>query len=655
MATTYYTDIQKLYVAYFNRPADVAGLAYWETVVEANKGSTALVSAAFAASAEYKANYAGQTNEQIVNTVYTNLFSHAADAPGQAYWANLLNNKQITIDNVVSQIAAGALTTDLTAYNNKVTAAAAFTAALDLPAEQAGYANPLAIPAARTFLSGVTDNASLAAAIAPATLNASVAAVVAAGTPFTLTNALANLQTANDAKAAFLDVAIDGKVGGTISTETDISANVTAKVAALDALVAGDYTNSTSNVKSALLADQMSANATLLATDQATVAADNAAIAKIAGLSAAMNAEASTKAGVTAANTALVSAATDLAVKLSAYNIVNGATVTVAANGTVAGVITLDSSNHLVLATGVTEATKPGVTALLAASIANESAEVTVTAATSAEAAALAQFNYLDQSALEVTDLAGLKTMIGTDITIAAGAQPTLADITTETSILTNRATTADAIAAAPGATPAQVTAAATAHTTLNNFTSAVATYMTDAAVNPNAAKLTADSALVTADNATVKSLATAVADLNTANAIATQLASVNGSVAAATKVFADHSLSIPVNAAGTLVASAGSDIYVAGTTDATIALFGLQGNDSLYIGSKYAFGGTDITKGNDSVLEVFFVANATGGTDVKLETKVFGSNSSDAEITITLTGVSVDHVHLANGIITVS
>lgn len=62
MATTYHNDIQKLYVAYFGRPADPAGLAFWETQVEAANGSTAAVSAQFAASAEYKSTYAGMTS-----------------------------------------------------------------------------------------------------------------------------------------------------------------------------------------------------------------------------------------------------------------------------------------------------------------------------------------------------------------------------------------------------------------------------------------------------------------------------------------------------------------------------------------------------------------------------------------------------------------
>src|SRR5438093_1501172 len=102
MATTYNTDIQKLYIAYFNRPADYFGLNYWEGVVEAANGSTAAVSAAFAASAEYKAAYAGLDTNHVLGQIYQNLFGHAADLPGLTYWADALAKKVFTIDQAVT-------------------------------------------------------------------------------------------------------------------------------------------------------------------------------------------------------------------------------------------------------------------------------------------------------------------------------------------------------------------------------------------------------------------------------------------------------------------------------------------------------------------------------------------------------------------------
>jgi trimeric autotransporter adhesin len=186
-----YTEaVQQLYVAYFNRPADVAGLTYWEGVVANAKGSTAAVSAAFAGSAEYKAAYANMDAYHVVAQVYQNLFGHAPDLPGLNFWGQALLAGQMTVDNVVTEIAKGAQGTDLTAYNNKVAAATAFTVALDTPAEVLGYDGDAANAAAKTFISSVTDDASLAAAIAPAALNATVSGIVDihnVGQTFTLT------------------------------------------------------------------------------------------------------------------------------------------------------------------------------------------------------------------------------------------------------------------------------------------------------------------------------------------------------------------------------------------------------------------------------------------------------------------------------------
>jgi hypothetical protein len=191
MATTYYNDLQKLYVAYFNRPADPGGLAFWEGVVEKANGNTAAVSAEFAKSPEYKDAFKGQTNEQIVDTIYKNIFGHAADATGKAFYAKALTENRITVDLVVKDIAGGAQGTDLTAFNNKVKAAEAFTTALDTDAEKAGYAGVDALKLAKDFIAGVTTDASYAAAIAPTNLNKVVADVVHAGTPFVMTSALA--------------------------------------------------------------------------------------------------------------------------------------------------------------------------------------------------------------------------------------------------------------------------------------------------------------------------------------------------------------------------------------------------------------------------------------------------------------------------------
>jgi hypothetical protein len=163
-----YTEaVQKLYVAYFSRPADAAGLAYWEAVITAQKGDTAAVSTAFAASAEYHAAYAGKDAYNVVATIYQNLFGRAPDLAGLNFWGQGLLNKAFTVDIAVTEIAKGALGTDLVAYNCKVAAATVFSAALDTPELVRAYSGDNANAVAKGWLSTVVDTDSLAAAIAP--------------------------------------------------------------------------------------------------------------------------------------------------------------------------------------------------------------------------------------------------------------------------------------------------------------------------------------------------------------------------------------------------------------------------------------------------------------------------------------------------------
>ncbi|MGH8854394.1 MAG: DUF4214 domain-containing protein [Telluria sp.] len=173
--------VQKLYVAYFNRPADFEGLAFWEGVVAGANGSTAAVSAAFAASQEYKDTYAGKSPYQIVNAIYNNLFGRDAETAGLTFWGDNLRAGKFTIDQAVTIIAGAAKDQDLVAYNNKVTAATRFSESLDTASEIIGYSGTIANNAAKQWLSGVTTKESLDAALQPAALAATVNAVSQAG------------------------------------------------------------------------------------------------------------------------------------------------------------------------------------------------------------------------------------------------------------------------------------------------------------------------------------------------------------------------------------------------------------------------------------------------------------------------------------------
>jgi hypothetical protein len=198
----YAKDVQKLYIAYFNRPADVLGLAYWEDQVAKNGGSTAAVANAFSASQEYKDLYAGKSSAQIVDAIYQNLFGRAAEPAGLTYWGTRLDNGTFNIGNIAISVMTGAQNDDKTTIDNKTTAADTFTTNLDTSAEIIAYSGTAANAVAKAWLATVTSAASTLTA-ATASVNSTITSIsagtVANGTTFTLTTASDNVTgTANN-------------------------------------------------------------------------------------------------------------------------------------------------------------------------------------------------------------------------------------------------------------------------------------------------------------------------------------------------------------------------------------------------------------------------------------------------------------------------
>lgn len=191
-STAYYTAVQQIYVGYFGRPADPAGLVYYANFFRSAGAPTDIValSAAyqtnptvralidsFGTSAESAALYPGD-NGAFLDAVYQNLFAHAADAAGKAYWLNLLNAGAVTRASAAVNLMAGAQGTDVTALNNKVVVAGQFTTTASTPAGMLAYDGLAANAIVRAMLNTVNLNTNVAA-IQP-TLDNTLSAVVVA-------------------------------------------------------------------------------------------------------------------------------------------------------------------------------------------------------------------------------------------------------------------------------------------------------------------------------------------------------------------------------------------------------------------------------------------------------------------------------------------
>ncbi len=82
--------ISRLYLAYFLRLPDFAGMQYWMAQRTAGR-SLADVSSAFAASPEFINTYGSLDNRGFVGLVYQNVLGRAPDAAGLNFWTQKLN------------------------------------------------------------------------------------------------------------------------------------------------------------------------------------------------------------------------------------------------------------------------------------------------------------------------------------------------------------------------------------------------------------------------------------------------------------------------------------------------------------------------------------------------------------------------------------
>ena len=175
-------QLELIYIAYFDRAADGPGFNFWEgqNVQAQNTGESAsaalsAIAASFAPQAETVALYpflgsaganlstptaqAGVT--ALIAAVYENLFGHAPDAGGAAYWLGQISSGAVGVGPAILAIANGATGSDATTAQNKITVAQDFTTRTSAAGlSTAGSASATFLAEAHSVLNGV-DGVSL--------------------------------------------------------------------------------------------------------------------------------------------------------------------------------------------------------------------------------------------------------------------------------------------------------------------------------------------------------------------------------------------------------------------------------------------------------------------------------------------------------------
>lgn len=133
-STGHFDTLQKIYIAFYQRPGDPAGIRYWADRLAHAQGDSAAVIDAFAASTEAQALYGLVSHsalEDVIDAVYQALFRRPADAEGKAFYQAAFEQGILTVGNIVLAILHGAQGDDLTAIENKLAVAREFTRQVD--------------------------------------------------------------------------------------------------------------------------------------------------------------------------------------------------------------------------------------------------------------------------------------------------------------------------------------------------------------------------------------------------------------------------------------------------------------------------------------------------------------------------------------------
>jgi hypothetical protein len=149
-------SMEEVYIALFGRPADPAGLSFFNGVT--GYGTDLSAVGDLTSTAEYQSRFTGFSGAQVVQEIYRSLFSRNGEEAGVAFFVGEFEAGRQTINSIAINILQGALGTDLQVITNKLNAAAKFLAALDTQPEIDAYKGIAAAEIGRTFLANITSD-----------------------------------------------------------------------------------------------------------------------------------------------------------------------------------------------------------------------------------------------------------------------------------------------------------------------------------------------------------------------------------------------------------------------------------------------------------------------------------------------------------------
>lgn len=107
-AVNYLSTVEKCYLAYYGRTADVEGAAYWSHRLEKAGGNLSEIIDAFANSDESRALYGNLDTSSKINKIYQQVFGRDADPTGLEFYSEALSSQRLSQGSIALDILNGA-------------------------------------------------------------------------------------------------------------------------------------------------------------------------------------------------------------------------------------------------------------------------------------------------------------------------------------------------------------------------------------------------------------------------------------------------------------------------------------------------------------------------------------------------------------------
>lgn len=154
--------VQKIYIAFYQRPADAEGLAYWADRLEAAKDDLQEIIDGFATSLEAQTLYGpinSATIGSVINAIYQGLFGRGVDPEGLDFYSQGFSSGAFTAGTITLAILNGAREQDKQIIDNKLAVASEFTSQL----QYAKFPYDMStVDVVRSMLASVTADTNLA-------------------------------------------------------------------------------------------------------------------------------------------------------------------------------------------------------------------------------------------------------------------------------------------------------------------------------------------------------------------------------------------------------------------------------------------------------------------------------------------------------------